>query len=106
MKTSHDDRANAPEIQPNILDALRSAVPRQRIEPTPDKPTVNLFAERALLGRLLAHRDKYGPDTAARFVQDSQLSRDLFTDPTCRDLFTAISDLLNRGESPDLAAMR
>ena len=105
MKTSHDDRANAPEIQPNILDALRSAVPRQRIEPTPDKPTVNLFAERALLGRLLAHRDKYGPDTAARFVQDSQLSRDLFTDPTCRDLFTAISDLLNRGESPDLAAL-
>mgnify|MGYP003375766960 CR=1 FL=1 len=79
----------------NILDFIKRT----------DKPTANPYAERALLGGLLVHRDKYGAEKTAAFCAEQQIDPDLFVGQTYRELFTAITDLLTRGESPDLAAL-
>ena len=72
---------------------------------THDKPAANPYAERALLGSLLVLADKRDPDTAARFILDNRLSLDLFTAPTCQDLFTAITDLFTGGDAVNLPAL-
>ena len=69
------------------------------------KPTANHFSEQALLMGLRVHYHKHLPEAAHRFILDNEVVLDLFTKPTCRDLFICIEKILAGGDPVDLAAL-
>lgn len=68
-------------------------------------PTANPSAERRTLGELIVRSYNHGPDTAIHYINDRKVSVDLFTEPTCRDLFIAMTDLWSGGKPAHIAML-
>ena len=68
-------------------------------------PIANLSAERGMLGGLIVRSYKDGSDTAIQYINDRKVSADLFTNPTCRDLFIAVNDLWSGGKPAHIATL-